>query len=210
MENKKTTIFLMAFAVLALGGLFAYEKLHKSPSTATIAPVNQQAQNIPFDNGILIGDSNAPVVMEEYMSFLCGHCVNFATQTFPKLNDKYIKTGKMQVHVFVFPPAELQQASLCAADQGKYEQFSQYFFANIEKLQTADDVKVMARESGVNTQEFDSCYDANKFQTTAQAWMDKAQARKVTGTPTFFVNGEEISGDQSLDKFEQIIDKNLK
>lgn len=210
MENKKATIFLMAFAVLALGGLFAYGKLHKSPSTATIAPVNQQAQNIPFDNGILIGDPNAPVVMEEYMSFLCGHCINFATQTFPKLNDAYIKTGKMQVHVFVFPPAELQQASLCAADQGKYEQFSQYFFTNIEKLQTADDVKTMAHESGVNTQEFDSCYDANKFQTTAQAWMDKAQANKITGTPTFFVNGEEISGDQPLDKFEQVIDKNLK
>ncbi len=209
MENKKTTIFLMVFAVLALGGLLTYGKFHKSPAS-TLAPEKEQAQNASFENGILIGNPNAPVVLEEYMSFLCGHCINFATQTFPKLADEYVKTGKVQVHVFVFPPAELQQASLCATDQGKYEQFSQYFFANIQKLQTADDVKKMAHESGLDAQRFDACYDSKEFQAIAQAWITKAQAKGITGTPTFFVNGEEISGDQPLEKFQQVINSKLK
>ncbi len=61
----------------------------------------------------ILGKDDAPVTIVEYASFTCGHCANFHANTFPKLKEKYIDTGKVKFIFRVFPtaPAELSIAA---------------------------------------------------------------------------------------------------
>src|SRR5690606_9671548 len=51
----------------------------------------------------VIGDANAPVTIVEYASMTCPHCASFHEHTFPALDDKYIKTGKVKFILREFP-----------------------------------------------------------------------------------------------------------
>src|SRR3954465_12527574 len=42
------------------------------------------------------GATNASVAIVEYSDFDCSHCAQFATQTFPEIDRKYIVTGKIR------------------------------------------------------------------------------------------------------------------
>lgn len=50
-----------------------------------------------------LGDENAPVVIEEYASLSCNHCASFHKDTFPKLKEEYIDTGKVYFIYNDFP-----------------------------------------------------------------------------------------------------------
>ena len=40
-----------------------------------------------------IGDVNAKVTIDEFLSFTCPHCANFHADVYPKLKADYIDTG---------------------------------------------------------------------------------------------------------------------
>jgi len=57
---------------------------------------------------------------------------------------------------------------------------------------------------------FDACLTSRKHAGAVQKDVDEGVRLGVTGTPSFFVNGELISGAQTLETFERLIDKNVK
>jgi protein-disulfide isomerase len=75
---------------------------------------------------------------------------------------------------------------------------------------TAEKLKGYAREvGGMNTSQFDSCVDSNKY---AQAVLDDTEAGRavgVNGTPTAFINGRVVNGAQPFSAFKTIIDEEL-
>jgi len=209
---KKTTLALSAFAILAVSGLVYLSYYYKDSGLATLnATRSEQSEKISAyaTEGILIGNPEAPVTVEEHMSYLCGHCLDFASQTYPVLKEKYVDSGKVNFRVFVAPPVELSLAAICAADQGLFEKFNDHFIENIQRLTAVEDIAVLTREAGLEMEKFNTCYNDEKFRTIPQSWAEFAKNKGVDGTPIFFVNGERIEGNQPIEVFEQTIERKL-
>ena len=70
------------------------------------------------------GDANAPVTMIEFSDLQCPFCVKYYTETFAKIREEYVNTGKVRYVVREFPLTQIHpqaryasRASLCAGNQ---------------------------------------------------------------------------------------------
>lgn len=71
---------------------------------------------------------------------------------------------------------------------------------------TNEDLKTWAKEVGLDTGDFNSCFDGNKYMDNVDKDMADAQAAGVSGTPTFYINGTQLVGAQPFDAFKTAID----
>ena len=64
-----------------------------------------------------LGSDKAPVTIIEYASMTCPHCAHFAIETFPKIKEQYIDTGKVRwiFREFPFDPIAAGAFMLAAA-----------------------------------------------------------------------------------------------
>lgn len=158
-----------------------------------------RANDRPNSAGMAMGDPGAPVRVEEYSDFQCPFCNQFATQFEPGIVEKYIKTG--QVHFTYIPYSFLgaesvraAEAAYCAADQNKFWQFHDLLFRNQgrENSGVYSDTNLVrfAQQSGLTMTEFRACFDTGKYTDQVQADFNNGRERGVTGTPTFYINGE--------------------
>jgi len=220
MEMKNKTIILGLVAVVALAGIFWYGGWGKGNQTASVIGGEQNKnsdENIGINvnsfiigGDIALGSPDAPVTMIEYSSHLCGHCVNFHLNTLPTLIEKYVQTGQLKIISRLVSPLDLSNAVICAGEQNAFYQFDEYLFSHIQDLSSVDDIRAIAGRLGLSQEIFDACYDdADKYRDQIEGWFAQAEVDGVTGTPTFFINGEEIVGNQSLEVFESVIEKYL-
>lgn len=167
-----------------------------------------------------LGPANATVTITEFASMTCPHCAAFTEKVFPKIKTEYIDTGKIR---FVFRefPLDIKAAAgsmlaRCIAkdDSGKY-------FAVIDMLfrqqndwaakNTTETLTRIGKQAGLSQQQVEDCLKD-------QALLDKIAADqkyanevlKVNSTPTFFINGEMIKGDQTFEEFDKRIKSLLK
>jgi protein-disulfide isomerase len=70
-------------------------------------------------------------------------------------------------------------------------------------------LKVMAKNIGLNEKQFNSCLDEGKFEQKVKDSLAEAQELGVSGTPTFFINKLFFSGAFSQSIYEQIIEREL-
>ncbi len=97
---------------------------------------------------------------------------------------------------------------MCANEQGQFFPYASALFA-IEPATarlSADGYRQAAESVGLNVSEFTSCMDDGRNLDMVNTNRDRARAVGVSGTPTFFLNGEELSGAQPLSVFSQAID----
>lgn len=166
---------------------------------------------------IEIGDPNAPVTIIEYFSYFCGHCSRFNSEVLPKIKEKYVDTGQVRFVYRVFPPLEVSMSIICANDQGKFSEYHNYLFEHVSEIEKAEDLKVMAKEAGLNEAQFNNCYDFQEYLDEARAWYEQGQAdferenvpAEMRGTPAFFINGDLILGAQPFETFVQGIEEKL-
>lgn len=228
MTNKKTIISgIIALAVL--GGIVwqaSRSDLSLTEQAASILGGDESTEESfsPVEEEFVLGNPEAPVTIIEYSSHFCGHCVDFHLTTLPLINDKYIKTGQVKFIPRRLSPSELGQAILCAQEQGKFQQVDEYLFEHSQELieQTqeavsednlrvivADWLKTMAANLGLNQESFNQCLDSGRYQEKMMTWFGQAEEAEVTGTPTFFINGQSVVGNQPYNVFEEIIEQAL-
>ncbi len=207
MSDKKIIIVAIILSALVIGAGWYYSKNGLSPASIlnpqTSEVKNNEAASISY------GNPDAPVVIEEYFSFLCGACVNFKNQTFGLIENDYIKTGKVRFVSYPYPPLEFGAASYCAEKQGKYTEYSNYLFSHNAEIQEAQDLIDFAVNAGLNQSDFTACYNSEGAKNAAQNWYDKGIKKEVTATPTFFINGQKLVGAQPYAEFQKIIDEKL-
>jgi protein-disulfide isomerase len=158
-----------------------------------------------------LGGKDAPVTIVEFTDFQCPFC-RATEDTLKQLRTKY--GDKIRLVHMDFPLSfhshalDAAKAARCANEQGKFWQFHDSLFANQSKLAPAD-LKATAKTLGLNTGQFDACFDKAKYESQIKA--DQAAGEKVgvDGTPAFFIDGRPITGAQPLPKFEEIIDDEL-
>ena len=167
-----------------------------------------------------LGPKDAAVTVTEYASMTCPHCAAFTEQVFPKIKEAFIDTGKIR---FVFRefPLDIKAAAgsmlaRCIAkdDSAKYFAVNELLFKTQDDWvlkDTAASLTRIGKQAGLSQEAVDACLKD-------QALLDKIAADqkfanevlKVNSTPTFFINGEKLTGEQSFEEFSKKITPLLK
>jgi protein-disulfide isomerase len=158
------------------------------------------------------GSEKARVTIVKFEDFLCPFCKQ-VQPTFDELLSRY--KGKVRLVHKDLPLESLHsqarqaaEAARCAYEQGKFWEYHDKLYANSPKA-SADDLKSYAKEVSLNVDSFDRCFASGKYKAVVQQDLNEGAQLGLTGTPTFFINGREISGNQPLEAFEAIIDEEL-
>lgn len=199
---------LIAVGVLVFGGLLY---LALRPSQA--APVQTLAEYCEenSDRCIALGDESADITLVEVADFGCIHCQSFHNNTATPLKEAHLDTGNIR---WVVVPYALSASTvpaaasaMCAHEQDKYFDYANALFT-IEPPTTrlsADGFRQAAETVGMDMDTFISCMDSGRFLRVIGDNQTAARAVGVTGTPTFFLNDQEINGAQPLAVFNEAI-----
>ncbi|MFV0256025.1 DsbA family protein [Candidatus Liberibacter solanacearum] len=208
--------------VFVVGSVFFYTKSRNS-SNALPLPYSMIDVDILLAASphameeISIGRQDAPLTIVEYASMTCFHCAEFHNKTFKKIEDKYIKTGKVR---FIFREFPLDSVSTtasmlarCAENRvkGGYFGFVSMLFKKqndwIESKNYRESMFNMAKVAGFSRDDFDSCLGnqsiLNDIKTGNKIAVEKLL---INSTPSFFIGGNLYLGDMSEEVFSKIID----
>ena len=164
-------------------------------------------------NSPAFGPETAPIQIVEFSDFQCPFCSRGA-DVVHELKKKYgskmhfsFKQFPLPMHKDARPAAE---AAMCVNEQGsdKFFKFHDEAFKNQDKLDAAN-LEKFAKDSGANVDKFKECVSAKKFSDSVQKDMDYGEKIGVKSTPTFFVNGQLVSGAVPIEQFAEIIDDSL-
>jgi protein-disulfide isomerase len=199
--NKRHFIFgSAALAGLALGGASAFAQ--------NLAGLNDP----PAFGEMTMGPDTAKVTVIEYASATCPHCADFYNNTFLTLKKEYIDTGKIK---FVFREFPHQDAALAAfmlarcAPKEKYFPLVDMFFTEQDTWLEAplEGLQKIAQLAGFTKESFDACLKNEAVAKGIIAVRDQAEKDfGVDSIPTFFINGELLKGETTIDEFRKKID----
>jgi len=161
-------------------------------------------------------NKNAKVQFIEFGDFQCPFCGRFFTDSFSQIKKNYIDTGKIAYQHRDYPlpfhqnAQKAHEASRCALEQSekKYWDLHDWMYKNQATLEVAT-LKSTARTLGLNSGKFDQCLDGGKYAAAVKKDYDAGTGYGVSGTPSFFLNGELVVGAQPYATFEQKIDAAL-
>jgi len=188
------------------------------PAIAATAQTDLAELAKPSPGGdIVLGSEKAPVTIIEYASMTCPHCAHFATTTFPELQKRYIDTGKVRFIFREFPLDPLAAAGFMLARCAGKEKFMpivETLFAKQPEWMVAKPIPPLleiAKQFGFTQESFDKCLANQKVLDGIQEVRDRAAEKLgVDSTPTFFINGKKLTGDQPIAAMAKEIDPYLK
>ncbi len=232
-RSKMLTLLVSLSLIIGLFSLYGIFSLHSKLNNVTgnavavptggdtnVPSGNLPSQNLPTkvavsaDDDPVLGKSNAPVTIVEFSDFECPFCGRHFSQTHPDIVKNYIDTGKVKLVYRDFPLSfhpnaeKAAEAAECANEQGKFWEMHDKLFSNQQSLSVAN-YKQWAKDLKLDSAKFDSCLDSGKY--ASEIAKDEADGTKygVSGTPSFFIDGQLLVGAQPYSAFQQAIDAAL-
>lgn len=163
-----------------------------------VAPLSAGAAVRAAPGDMSLGDPKAPVHVVEYLSLTCPHCADFHTEVFPSLRAKYVDKGLVYytVRELLTAPAQVAAAGfLMARCNGgtRYFTIIDQVFRSQPRWREGNIKPVfveIANQNGITEAQFEACITDEKANAALGARLEYATEKdKVTGTPTFFING---------------------
>ncbi|MEM1382497.1 MAG: DsbA family protein [Pseudomonadota bacterium] len=186
-------------------------------ATAVAALAPSAAWASPFTGDAIKGDPNAAVTVIEYASFTCPHCAAFHRDTYPRLQANYIDTGKVK---FIMREVYFDRTGLwvamvarCGGEAAYFPMADQFLNNQADWARAADvvgEIQKVGRLNGLSNADLEACLSDQDFaKTLVEKYQREAEADGVDRTPTFFINGEKVTGNMQYDEFAALIDAHL-
>ncbi len=166
---------------------------------------------------LTMGDaSGIPVV--EYGSLTCPHCATFSREIFPELKKDYIDTGKVRFIFREFSRNPLDVAAFvlarCIGDDKAYAAI-ELLFSQQDKWAFVDKplepLIAAMRPAGLTHDQAMACLkDQMKADAMVAIGKRATDEIKMTGTPTFVIDGKVYGGELSIDQLKAILDPLIK
>lgn len=155
--------------------------------------------------------TNAKVTLIEYASASCPHCAEFHNNSFDALKREYIDTGKIR---FVFREFPHNDAALAAFMLARSVPKESYFpiMDVMFKTQAAwlenwpEGLANIAKQAGIPKEKFDAILKDEALAKGIIDARDQGASLGVTGIPTFFLNGERLEGEVTIETLRAKID----
>ncbi len=234
-QNNKIIIAIAALAILVGAGFFftradrnigpatrlvedGVELSERAQAVAAAANSREGALDTPNPLGeIVLGNADAPVTIVEYASLTCSHCGQFHRETLPKVKADYIDKGLVKVYFrpFPFDPYATAGAMLaqCVAPKARVNFLDILFKRQNAWLQSEnamEELQKLALQAGLSEADFVVCLkDADKLEGIRVMQSAAAEELGVRSTPTFFINGIKVEGNQPYSEIEKTIKRAL-
>ena len=231
-------VFLLAVAAF-LGGMVVKDFLNKGSSSSkgevrvaqpSPAPAKQAAgqpetvvlgeedqAEIEKGGAATKGAKDAPITIVEFSEYQCPWCQRYVEETYSQIFDEY---GGQIYYIFRDYPLPFHQhaqkmaeAARCAGDQEKYWLMHDLLFekrddwVNEEKVD--DKLMAYAKSLNLDLDQFSSCLDSGQHTQAVKDDVELGKKMGVSGTPSFFVNGQLLVGAQPFSAFKKLIDAQL-
>lgn len=148
-----------------------------------------------------IGNENANITVVEFADYRCPFCHKFHTETFDKIKTNFIDTGNIK---FLFRDFVVNDrgeykgstqaaiASHCAAEQGKYWEYSKEIYDNFkpEPQQWINIGSLLTFANNIQLPDIDkfkNCIESGKYQNIIVENSVIANKLGLTGTPAFVI-----------------------
>jgi protein-disulfide isomerase len=196
----------------------------RQPIVLTLTQNGQSSQIVgyplvsdPAQNAIYtLGSSDAKITMIEFGDYRCGYCHLFTTQTFPRIHEQYIKTGKLRyiyrdtISVGGEQTVTVASVAACMNEQNKFWDFHQMAHAesgvwgNFSGTQLISTLAQMSTRFGVDKKVLETCATQNKYASRYTAEVELSKRFGVSGTPSFIINGYFFSGALPFEVYQEI------
>jgi len=187
---------ILIFAVLIISMLVA----GCTPNTVT-------KETLPLN----VNNDNAKVKIVEFSDFQCPYCV----RAVPLIKEIFSNYGEEVSFEFKQFPLSFHanarnaaEASECARDQGQFMAYHYKLFENQNNLDKAS-LKKYAGALNLDQSRFNTCLDNGQMTAKVNADFKEGQSLGVSGTPTFFINGQKMVGARPFASVKPIIDAEL-
>jgi protein-disulfide isomerase len=217
-RQRLVIILAVAGGAIAIAALLILQNNAPIGTIATPAPAAY-----PQTDGSAMGDSAAPVVIEEYSDFQCPFCKRFHDETLPLIVRDYVATGKVYFSYHHFPVVDrgalvgeshlAATAAVCAARQNLFWSFHDTLFAN----QTGENIgdftsrrlETMAETVGLDLTGYRDCLANGDPETVVRSDVASGTEAGLTSTPSFVINGDLLVGAQPYEVFQSSIEAAL-
>ena len=169
------------------------------------ASVDRELKGIPQD-GLVLGDPEAPVKLVEFGDLQCPVCAGYAEEILPPLVAGPVKRGEVKIEFRNFAiidedSAPAGAAALAAGAQRRGWSYVELFYRNqgLEGSGYADDdfLEAVAKAAGVkDIAKWNK--DRAKFIGEVEKTTEEAKSLGLTGTPTFAIEGPNTNGLEAL------------
>jgi protein-disulfide isomerase len=198
----------IAAVVVIAQGILAYRMGPApvvDPSAARRPPtepeiVDVRGATLALSEAVMKKSASSRFVIVEFSDYECPYCGRYARETFNRITQEYVETGKLSYAFMNFPLDSIHQrafqaaeAAECAGEQGRYWQMHDLLFQN-QKALTPERLPSHAGAAGLNVSDFQECLAAGRAQKV-QRHVDEGTRVGVKSTPTFFL-GELVGTDQ--------------
>ena len=166
-----------------------------------------------------LGSNDAPIKIKEFFSLTCGHCSNFHVRTLPKLQKKYIDTGKVQLEFVDYP---LDRLAVIAATLARSIPTKDGYVEAVSILlkkqkqwayskKPLEELQSIAKLFGISSKQFDEVsQNMPLMQEIVKKMENESKNFDINSTPTFIINDEyKISGALSFKDFEKELLKSI-
>jgi protein-disulfide isomerase len=215
---------LIVLGIVLVIGSIAFMLVYDNIRQAT-APIGDFTQITPTPRpmaaGTAVGDPNAPVRIDVFSDFQCVACVQFAQRVEPEVVEKLVAGGDVYMVFRHFPiidqratgqeSRQAANASMCAAEQDRFWDYHDILTANFQAPNQGffRDRRLLAfaESLGLDMNQFESCFEANRFRSQIDADYQEGVRLGISGTPSVFVNGQQIAPGfvPSYDQIEEAV-----
>jgi protein-disulfide isomerase len=205
-RERQTTFLVIAGGVVlliaAIVGISIYQQNQPVGDINLITP-----KDLPNPQGTALGDPNAPVRIDVFEDFQCPSCQVYTANIEMQVINELVATGQAYYVFRQYPflddrsatkeSDQAANASLCAAEQDRFWDYHDMIYANMEGENagafTDRRLAAFAEALVLDMGAFNSCYNANKYQSQIDQDIRDALALGISGTPSVFVNGKAVS-----------------
>jgi protein-disulfide isomerase len=178
----------------------------------------------PNENGTTLGDPNAKVTIDTFEDFQCHACQSYTQSIEPVVIKNIVETGKAKYVFHQYPFLDdastdtgsdnAANASECAAEQNRFWDYKNMLFANRNGVIgefSSNRLAAFAESLGLDMNQFNTCYSENRYQDKINADLQLGKEMNVQGTPSVFVNGENVSPGKvpTFDQISALVDQKL-
>lgn len=209
-EQKNAKRKKMAGMGLAgIGALVVIALLGSQLINMSSGPTN--SAEVSIEGEPMIGNPDANITIVEFGDFQCPYCAQFSQQTYPQITDNYIESGQVNMVWKDYPLTEIghdwarpaAMTAECVYREGGSESFfnvKEKIFANQNSLSGGNvesEIISYAEDENVSSDAIQSCLSNGNPGQEVDGDKSEGRSSGVSGTPTIFVNGQEINAEYS-------------
>lgn len=158
------------------------------------------------------GADDASVTITVFSDYQCPYCVR-AEPVLTEVLERYPKDVRVvhrhfpldSIHPFARPASE---AAMCADEQGKFWEYHDGIFARSGKLADGSFAEI-AEAVGVESEAFAACLEERRYKDFVEQDFTTGREAGVTGTPSFFLNGIQLTGARDADELSRQVELEL-